>query len=82
MGYIDKQSHHGLMASARSSLSERGWSTEVLERQLDHKEANQAVAVPMREANTLMSDGDSWLIGALVQALESGDNVIPLRGVA
>ncbi|MBK8357933.1 MAG: tyrosine-type recombinase/integrase [Comamonadaceae bacterium] len=28
MGYIDRQSHHGLSASARSLLSERGWSTE------------------------------------------------------
>jgi len=42
MGYIDRQSHHGLRASARSLLSERGWSAEALERQLDHKEANQA----------------------------------------
>lgn len=82
MGYIDKQSHHGLRASARSLLSERGWSTEALERQLDHKEANQAVAAYARsqhldERRRFMAD---W--GALVAALESGDNVIPLRGVA
>jgi integrase len=79
MGYIDRQSHHGLRASARSLLSERGWSTEALERQLDHKEANKAVAAYARsqhldERKRFMTD---W--GALVAALESGDNVIPLR---
>lgn len=79
IGYKDKQSHHGLRASARSLLSERGWQTEALERQLDHKEANQAVAAYARsqhldERKRFMSD---W--GALVAALESGDNVIPLR---
>ena len=82
MGYADKQSHHGLRASARSLLSERGWSTEALERQLDHKEANQAVAAYARsqhldERRRFMAD---W--GALVAALESGDNVVPLRGAA
>ena len=79
MGYKDRQSHHGLRASARSLLSERGWQTEALERQLDHKEANQAVAAYARsqhldERRRFMTD---W--GALVAALESGDNVIPLR---
>ena len=82
IGYKDKQSHHGLRASARSLLSERGWQTEALERQLDHKEANQAVAAYARsqhldERRRFMSD---W--GALVAALESGDNVIPLRSQA
>jgi len=79
MGYKDKQSHHGLRASARSLLSERGWKTEALERQLDHKEANQAVAAYARsqhleERRRFMAD---W--GGLVAALESSDNVIPLR---
>lgn len=79
MGYADKQSHHGLRASARSLLSERGWTTEALERQLDHKEANQAVAAYARgqhldERRKFMAD---W--GSLVEALESGENVIPLR---
>ena len=82
MGYIDRQSHHGLRASARSLLSERGWSTEALERQLDHKEANQAVAAYARsqhleERRRFMAD---W--GALVAALESGDNVVPIRPAA
>jgi integrase len=82
IGYKDKQSHHGLRASARSLLSERGWQAEALERQLDHKEANQAVAAYARsqhldERKRFMAD---W--GALVEALESGDNVIPLRAAA
>lgn len=82
MGYIDKQSHHGLRASARSLLSERGWSTEAFERQLDHKEANAAVAAYARsqhldERRRFMND---W--GMLVAALENGDNVIPIRTAA
>ena len=79
MGYKDRQSHHGLRASARSLLSERGWTTEALERQLDHKEANKAVAAYARsqhldERRRFMGD---W--GMLVEALESGDNVVPLH---
>ncbi len=79
MGYKDKQSHHGLRASARSLLSERGWTTEALERQLDHKEGNKAVAAYARsqhleERRRFMAD---W--GVLVAALEAGDNVIPLK---
>lgn len=78
MGYKDKQSHHGLRASARSLLSERGWATEALERQLDHKEANKAVAAYARsqhleERKRFMDD---W--GGLVASLESDDNVITL----
>ena len=79
IGYKDKQSHHGLRASARSLLSERGWQAEALERQLDHKEANKAVAAYARsqrleERRRFMED---W--GALVDAMGVGDNVIPLR---
>jgi integrase len=75
MGYADRQSHHGLRASARSLLSERGWSTEALERQLDHKETDKAVAAYARsqhleERRRFMAD---W--GALVEALEAGDAV-------
>jgi integrase len=82
MGYKDRQSHHGLRASARSLLSERGWTTEALERQLDHKEANKAVAAYARsqhldERRRFMSD---W--GTLVATLESAENVTPLRTAA
>ena len=72
IGYKDKQSHHGLRASARTLLSERGWQREALERQLDHKEANAAVAAYARgehleERKKLMCD---W--GNLVESLEQG----------
>lgn len=79
MGYKDRQSHHGLRASARSLLSERGWSTEALERQLDHKESNKAVAAYARsqhleERRKFMND---W--GDLVFALENENGaVMPL----
>lgn len=77
IGYADRQSHHGLRASARSLLSERGWTTEALERQLDHKEANKAVAAYARsqhleERRRFMSD---W--GDIVASLEAGASVVP-----
>jgi len=79
IGYKDKQSHHGLRASARSLLSERGWQAEALERQLDHKEANKAVAAYARsqhldERRKFMAD---W--GDLVEAMAAGDNLLSLR---
>lgn len=82
MGYADKQSHHGLRASARSLLSERGWTIEALERQLDHKEANKAVAAYARsqhleERKRFMAD---W--GAMVAAMQAGDNVVALHNRA
>jgi integrase len=78
IGYADKQSHHGLRASARSLLSERGWKMEALERQLDHKEANKAIAAYARsqhldERRQFMND---W--GALIDELANDGNVIRL----
>lgn len=78
MGYKDRQTLHGFRASARSMLSERGWSFEALERQLDHAERSKIVAAYARsehleERRRLMAD---W--GALCAALEAGDNVVPL----
>ena len=82
IGYADRQSHHGLRASARSLLSERGWATEALERQLDHKERDMAVRAYARaehldERRLFMKD---W--GTLVAALESGENVVPFPALA
>lgn len=82
MGYAGKQSHHGLRASARSLLSERGWSTAALETQLDHAERSRVVAAYARsehlvERRKIMDD---W--GELVAAMESGDNVVPIRTAA
>jgi len=79
MGYKGRQTHHGFRASARSLLSERGWTVAALERQLDHKEANKTIAAYARsqhleERRKLMDD---W--GSLVATLEAGDNVIQLR---
>lgn len=77
MGYEGRQSHHGLRASARSLLSERGWSVAALEVQLDHAERSKVVAAYARaehlpERRALMDD---W--GAVVAALERGDAVPP-----
>jgi integrase len=48
LGYQNRQCVHGFRASARSILSEQGWSVEAMERQLDHKEANGTVAAYAR----------------------------------
>lgn len=71
MGYQGRQTLHGFRASARSILSERGWSFAALERQLDHAEHSKVVAAYARaehlnERRKLMDD---W--GSLVQQLES-----------
>lgn len=82
MGYQGRQSHHGLRASARSLLSERGWSPAALERQLDHAERNKVIAAYARSEHLVERRKfmDDW--GTLVATLESGENVIPLRGAA
>ena len=82
MGYAGRQSHHGLRASARSLLSERGWSAAALETQLDHAERSKVVAAYARseylvERRKIMDD---W--GMLIQSMESGSNVMPLRPAA
>ncbi len=82
MGYQGRQTLHGFRASARSLLSERGWSVAALERQLDHAERSKVVAAYARsehleERRRMMND---W--GALVEALEAGDNVVPLGRTA
>ncbi|MBN9426147.1 MAG: integrase arm-type DNA-binding domain-containing protein [Burkholderiales bacterium] len=82
MGYQGRQTLHGFRASARSLLSERGWSVAALERQLDHAERSKVVAAYARsehleERRRMMDD---W--GALVEALEAGDNVVPLGRTA
>lgn len=82
MGYQGRQTLHGFRASARSLLSERGWSVAALERQLDHAERSKVVAAYARsehleERRRMMDD---W--GGLVEALEAGENVVPLARVA
>jgi len=82
MGYGGRQTLHGFRASARSLLSERGWSVAALERQLDHAERSKVVAAYARsehleERRRLMDD---W--GVMTAALAAGDNVVPLARAA
>lgn len=82
MGYQGRQCVHGFRASARSILSEQGWSVEAMERQLDHKEANGTVAAYARsqhlpERRRMMQ---AW--ADTCDALEMGGEVIPLHGNA
>ena len=73
IGYAGRQTHHGLRASARSMLSERGWNTAALERQLDHAEQSKVVAAYARsehlvERRALMDD---W--GTLIESIGSAN---------
>lgn len=79
IGYQGRQCVHGFRASARSILSEQGWSVEAMERQLDHKEANGTVAAYARaqhlpERRAMMQ---AW--ADTCDDLESGAEIIPLR---
>lgn len=82
MGYQGRQTLHGFRASARSLLSERGWTVDALERQLDHAERNKSVAAYARsehlvERRKIMSD---W--ANLVDELTAGGNVVHLSQLA
>jgi integrase len=78
MGYGEKQTLHGFRATARTLLSERGWSEAALERQLDHKENDMVKAAYARskhlsERRQIMDD---W--GRVVSSLEKGEGMPPL----
>lgn len=80
MGYQGRQCAHGFRASARSILSEQGWSVEAMERQLDHKEQNGTVAAYARaqhlpERREMMQ---AW--ADTCDALERGAAVIQFQG--
>lgn len=80
MGYQGRQCVHGFRASARSILSEQGWSVEAMERQLDHKEANGTVAAYARsqhlpERRRMMQ---AW--ADTCDALETGAEIVPIHG--
>lgn len=80
LGYQGRQCVHGFRASARSILSEQGWSVEAMERQLDHKEASGIVAAYARsqhlpERHKMMQ---AW--ADTCDALEAGGEVITLHG--
>jgi len=80
LGYQGRQCVHGFRASARSILSEQGWSVEAMERQLDHKEADGTVAAYARsqhlpERRLMMQ---AW--ADTCDALETGAEVVPIHG--
>jgi integrase len=82
LGYQGRQCVHGFRASARSILSEQGWSVEAMERQLDHKESDGTVAAYARsqhlpERRRMMQ---AW--ADTCDALEAGGEVIPFHGKA
>jgi len=77
LGYQGRQCVHGFRASARSILSEQGWSVEAMERQLDHKEADGTVAAYARsqhlpERREMMQ---AW--ADTCDALEKGAETVP-----
>lgn len=82
MGYQGRQCVHGFRASARSILSEQGWSREAMERQLDHKETDSTVAAYARsehlpERRKMMQ---AW--ADTCDALENGGEVVLLHNKA
>lgn len=82
MGYQGRQCVHGFRASARSILSEQGWSREAMERQLDHKETDSTVAAYARaehlpERRRMMQ---AW--ADTCDALEAGGEVVELHKMA
>jgi integrase len=79
LGYQGRQCAHGFRASARSLLSERGWSREALERQLDHAEQNAVVAAYARsehleERRKMMQ---AWADD--IDAMRAGAEVLPFK---
>jgi integrase len=79
MGYQGRQCVHGFRASARSILSEQGWSREAMERQLDHKETDSTVAAYARsehlpERRKMMQ---AW--ADTCDALENGGEIVALH---
>jgi integrase len=79
MGYQGRQCAHGFRASARSILSEQGWSVEAMERQLDHKEASGTVAAYARSQHLPERSRMMQAWADTCDALEAGAEVIPLH---
>lgn len=79
MGYQGRQCVHGFRASARSILSEQGWSREAMERQLDHKETDSTVAAYARSEHLPERCRMMQAWADTCDALETGAEVIPLH---
>lgn len=79
LGYQGKQCAHGFRATARSLLAEQGWNREAMERQLDHAERSKVVAAYARAEH--LDERKAMMQGwaDMIDALESGAEVIPIR---
>lgn len=81
IGYAGKFSAHGFRATASTLLHERGYSADVIERQLAHRERNQVRAsynhaTYLPERRRMMQE---W--ARIVEGHES-DNVVPIKARA
>ncbi|AAZ97958.1 probable cp4-like integrase protein [Thiobacillus denitrificans ATCC 25259] len=82
MGYQGRQCVHGFRASARSILSEQGWSREAMERQLDHKETDSTVAAYARSEHLPERRNMMQAWADTCDALETGAEIILLPRTA
>jgi len=79
MGYADRFSAHGFRATAATLLNEMGYRTDVIERQLAHKERN------ITRASYIQSEhlAERWEMmqtwADYVDSLTSGDNVVTIK---
>jgi integrase len=83
MGYAkDEMTGHGFRAMASTLLHEQGWPSDVIERQLAHKERNSVKAAynyaqHIPERRKMMQAWADYL-----DALEKGAEIIPLFAAA
>jgi len=79
LGYKGKMTGHGFRAIASTALNESGWSPDVIERQLAHKDTNEIRRVYNRaeympERRRMMQ---AW--ADMVDACARGADVVPIR---
>jgi len=82
LGYKGRMTGHGFRAVASSALNESGWRSDVIERQLAHKEPNKVRAAYNRteylaERRKMMQ---SW--ADMVDAFAKGADVVPIKRTA
>ena len=79
LGHKGKMTGHGFRAIASTALNESGWSPDVIERQLAHKDTNEVRGVYNRaeylpERRMMMQ---AW--ADMVDAYARGADVVPIR---
>ncbi|MFH0785845.1 MAG: site-specific integrase [Pseudomonadota bacterium] len=85
LGYsIEEMTGHGFRAMASTSLHEKGWSSDVIERQLAHAERNSVKAAYnhaeyLPERRRIMQ---AWANYLDVDGLRAGGKIIPIRAIA